>query len=220
MTLSLVSLQAPQGHLQLNPVYTGVTRGSESQAHTAPTHRRQVQSGPRAPRPALNLCGVCRALAAPPVTLLLLGAESECEGADRNGHCPGHWGYGWTGAQGLQYRKTMVCPQRAWLTGGREQALVLQGLGGAFWGPAGADGHLSPMAGTAWGQEWGSSANTAVASLARHPHSASKCWHCSSAVPRPQPPTLPSLTRSSGSLSKSQASALSRCGLLGLAPER
>lgn len=68
VTLSLVSLQAPQGHLQLNPVYTGVTRGSESQAHTAPT-ASSYRAGPRPHAPALNLCGVCRALAAPPVTL-------------------------------------------------------------------------------------------------------------------------------------------------------
>lgn len=135
VTLSLVSLQAPQGHLQLNPVYTGVTRGSESQAHTAPTHRRQVQSGPRAPRASPRSVWGLQSPSSPTRnTLLLLGAESECEGADRSGHCPGHWGHGWTGAQGLQYRKTMVCPQGAWLPGGREQTLVLQGLGVPFGG--------------------------------------------------------------------------------------
>lgn len=61
----------------------------------------------------------------------------------------------------------------------------------------------------------GSSANTAVASLARGP--------CSAAWPGTRgcrPNTHILLTRSGGSLSRSQVSALSLCVLLGLAPGR
>lgn len=198
----------PQGHPQGNPVHPWepeAQRGELTPAGLQSTLLRQAQSGPRAP---------------PPVTALLphgaVSVDREQTGQGNGwdtGDCGG------LGAWGPAVR-TVACPPggHGWRDPGvkREEAGPGGGLSGGRWPVQGlglqrecAVPHGDDGVQTEAGVGESSTHYTRLIALLPTPGSQG-----------PRPPPSAALTRSRGSLSRPQVSALSLCVLLGLAPGR